>query len=528
MTLNVALQNDERQRTLVEGSRISLFLVILVVSVVSYLVQPAFINWTVLAPFYALVSVGLGFHLVFVSTLERLFKSPVLLFLTFALDAILISGLIFYSGLNQSFFLFLHLINILLAGLVFKSEGGLLVALLTSIFFTVAALFGPDVKALSFLFVLGLNNIAFFLVAGLAGFLSDQLDSVGAQLQKTGLTLKSIQELNRMVIENVPSGLLTFEGDGAVLQTNKAAGEILGTTDFLESNIYDWLPELRDRGAVGLNRMEIKYKARNGEPEKLLGVMTSSFYSPELDDQVQIALVEDLTKLKRLEWGLRQAEKMAAVGQLAAGIAHEIRNPLSGISGSVELLSQTTANEDDRKLMKIITREIDRLNHLITEFLEYSRPEALPSDPVDIAPLLMETVSSVLISKDVPPNIEKQLDIQAPAVIRGRGEKLKQAFLNILINACQAMDKTEKPVIAVQTQVVDGEVHVRIRDNGCGMSEATRKKMFEPFHTTKAKGTGLGLAVTHKILEGHEAQIFVESREGAGTEFHLVFPIYRA
>lgn len=527
MTLNTTLK-DERQRGLIEGSRISLFLVILLATLVSYLVQPAFINWTVLGPFYGLVSASLGFHLLIVGVLDRLFNKPSLLFLTFVIDSALISALIYFSGLNQSFFLFLHLVNILLAGLVFRTEGGLIIALMTSFFFTLASLLGPDIKAMSFIFLLALNNIAFFLVAGLAGYLSDQLDTVGTELAKAGLSLKAARELNRLVVENIPSGLLSFDPDGIILQTNRAAEEMLGNLSLSGRNIYDLLNGFEPRAAGDLSRVDLKYTPPEGAEPKILGVLTSGFHSPELGAMIRVALIEDLTKMRKLEWGLRQAEKMAAVGQLAAGIAHEIRNPLAGISGSVELLSQTTANEDDRKLMSIILREIERLNGLITEFLEFSRPEQPPTDPVDVAGVLQEVLNSMVHAKGVRADVQLVREVPMKAMILGRSEKLKQAFLNIVLNGYQAMENTLRPMLEVRVTEEGGEIHVRIKDNGSGMTEAVRKRMFEPFHTTKSKGTGLGLAVTHKILEGHGARIFVESEVGQGTEFHLVFPVARA
>ncbi|MBX3035084.1 MAG: PAS domain-containing protein [Bdellovibrionaceae bacterium] len=524
MVLNAALNKDENQRLLIEGARISLFMVILLVSIASYLFQPAFINWTLLAPFYALVTVALTMHLGILASLERLFRRPGWLFATFVIDALLISALILLSGLNQSLFLFLHLVNILLAGLVFRTEGGLIVALLTSVFFTAASLLGPDLKALSFILLLALNNIAFFLVAGLSGYLSDQLDTVGAELRRAGLSLRAARELNRLVIENIPSGLLTFDQSGQVLQANRAAQEILGEDNLAGRDVHEILKGFEPRGVGEIARVDFKFQPPQGE-SKLLGLLASGFESPELGAPVRLLLIDDLTKIRQLEWGLRQAEKMAAIGQLAAGIAHEIRNPLSGISGSVELLSQTSATEDDRKLMKIILREIDRLNGLITEFLDYSRPEQPPTDPVDLVVLLQETLGSVALGKNVRQDVECIPQWPATAArILGRSEKLRQAFLNMFLNSYQAMENTLHPRLELSV-VEDAEfVTVKIRDNGCGMSEATRKRIFEPFHTTKAKGTGLGLAVTHKILEGHGARIFVESEEGRGTEFTLVFP----
>lgn len=523
MIMNATLQSDERRRLLIEGSRVSLFVIILLAGMISNIAQPAFINWATLGPFYGLVAVALGIHLFIVGGIERFFRSPTLLFGTFVLDAALISGLIYFSGLNQSLFLFLHLLNILIAGLVFRIQGALVVALLTSLFFTLAGLLGPDLKVLNFIFLLALNNIAFFLVAGLSGYLSEQLETVSEELQKAGLSLKAARELNRLVIESIPSGIMTFNESGEILQTNPAAAQILERNAAGE-NVFDLLRGFEPSPVRSSDRIDLKYESPAGGAPKLLGLMSSGFYSPELGAPIRVLVIEDLTRVRRLEWGLRQAEKMAAVGQLAAGIAHEIRNPLSGISGSVELLSQTTGNEDDRKLMGIILREIERLNHLITEFLEYSRPEQPPTDPVDLVPLIDEVLAGMKFAKNVRSDVEVVKGVPMRAEIRAHREKLKQALLNILLNAFQATENTLRPLIEVTLEDQGHQILFRVRDNGCGMSEATRKRMFEPFHTTKKKGTGLGLAVTHKILEGHGAQIFVESEEGRGTDFTLIFP----
>lgn len=521
--MNSTLQNDENRRLLIEGSRAGLFVIILVVGLISNIAQPAFINWATLGPFYFLIALALSVHLAIVGRMDRFFRSPTLLFATFVVDAALISGLIYFSGMNQSLFLFLHLLNILIAGLVFRIQGALVIALLTSLFFTVAGLLGPELKVLNFIFLLGLNNIAFFLVAGLSGYLSEQLESVSEELQKAGLSLKAARELNRLVIENIPSGIVTFDEGGAILQANPASRAIL-EAETTGANIFEILNGFEPRPAKEADRVDLRYVPPGGSAPKVLGLMSSGFHSPELGGLVRVLVMEDLTRVRRLEWGLRQAEKMAAVGQLAAGIAHEIRNPLSGISGSVELLSRTSATEDDRKLMEIILREIERLNHLITEFLEYSRPETPPTEETDLIALMDEVLVGMKFAKNIRGDVSLVKNMPARAVILAHREKLKQAFLNIVLNAYQAMENTLHPMVEIGIGVEDGNVVVRIKDNGNGMDEATRKRMFEPFHTTKRKGTGLGLAVTHKILEGHGAQIFVESEPGRGTEFTLVFP----
>lgn len=501
--------------------RISLYLLILVISQVSFLMQKSFINWSLVAPFYGVLCVALALHTVYVHFLEGLSQRRVLHYATFIIDSLLLSLLITFSGLNQSLFLFLHLVNILLAGLVFQSRGALATALFTSIFFTAASLFGPEMKAMNYVFLLALNNIAFFSVAGLAGYLSEQLHFMDRELTRTGLTLQEIQELNKAIVSHMPSGLLTFDRTGRILQDNLSANTIFSGVPLKNFNIFQILPELA--GAGNDFRQELRWQ-NNDDDKKILLVSLSSVHSPVLDGDLFIAQVEDQTRVRQLEYSVRQNEKMAAVGGLAAGIAHEIRNPLASISGSIELLSQTTTDEDDRKLMKIVLKEIDRLNGLITEFLDYSSPEKPPTDAVDLVSLIKETLDGLHLNPQIRKDIKVQSDLPSTAVILGRRDKLKQAFLNIILNAFQAMESVPEARFQVELALENREWKVILKDSGTGMSETTLRRMFEPFHTTKSKGTGLGLAVTHKILEGHGARIFVESTQGQGTQFTLYFP----
>lgn len=231
--------------------------------------------------------------------------------------------------------------------------------------------------------------------------------------------------------------------------------------------------------------------------------------------------------MRRLESQMRQSEKMAAVGQLAAGIAHEIRNPLASMSGSIQLLGASFSGrqEEEQQLMKIVLREIDRLNNLITEFLDFVRPDTLRDEPVNLTAVVRDVLEMLKFNKTLRADVEQVIDLQDVGEIAGHGDKLKQALLNIIINAYQAMNNTPTAKIEVSVRQEDKKVVVRIRDHGCGIDEKGLRKIFEPFHTTKPKGTGLGLAVTHKIIENHGGKIFVDSKKDVGTEFSLEFPV---
>lgn len=526
MRLSYHVQNSANKGLTVELVRVSLFALILAVSLASSLTHGTFINTSIFLPFYAILCLAFCLHILWLSFWEKIIQKNWVLFLSFIIDSLFISSLIYCFGINQSLLLFLHLVNILLAGILYRSAGALTLALFTSIFFSSAVLFSPDIKAMNFFSLLVLNNIAFFSIAGLAGYLSEQLQTVGKELNKTGQVLRSAQELNKVLIENIPTGMMSFTENGEVISANQSAEEILERNNLISKNWFELFPELSMQEKKYFKE-DIRFKAHQDQDPKILGMTISKLYSSELQSSLCIALFDDLTKIRQLEYSARQNEKMAAVGGLAAGIAHEIRNPLAGISGSVELLSQTTSNDDDRKLMKIILREIDRLNNLITEFLEYSRPETPPVDKMDLGPVLTEVLDAIKNDTKLRADTVQVVEFAAELVILGKRDKLKQVFLNIILNSYQAMNDNglaKAPVIKV-TGFIEGDlVKIKISDSGCGMSESTRKKMFEPFHTTKPKGTGLGLAVTHKILEGHGAKVYVESEQGVGTEFILTFP----
>jgi two-component system, NtrC family, sensor histidine kinase PilS len=272
------------------------------------------------------------------------------------------------------------------------------------------------------------------------------------------------------------------------------------------------------------SRFELRHLLPNGE-RIILGFTVSPLLNEKSEVSGYIIIFQDLTEIVRLETAMRRQEKLAAVGKLAAGIAHEIRNPLASISGSIELLKSmlTLDTPEQNKLMDIMLKEITRLNSLITEFLEFVRPGERKLEVCEVDHILNEVLDMVKVNTQLPQNVKQERKLQSNGFVSGDKNKLKQVFLNLVINAYQAMIEIQNPVLYVETFVKDENLFVKFKDSGIGMSEQTLKRLFEPFFTTKPKGTGLGLATVHKILETHDAKIFVESHEGQGTEFTIQF-----
>lgn len=525
---------SRNQMLILQAVRLGFLLAILVITLVFQALQPEFVNLDVLLPTYMLMAASFTLNALYLIFFERALKLWITIAGLFMFEAVFITCLIHYTGVTQSIFLFLYLVNIILCGFVFKRRGAFILSLWTSMLFSFLIIVGPELIGQTLYLAVGLNNLAFFAVAALSGFLSEQLNFMGSALQAQGKDIRALRNLNALILDNIATGLLTVDEKGMVLQANRAALDILDPYPrvLVGSMIDAVLPGLTTKIsalAIGTHtreaeRFDLNYKSPSDD--KLTLEMIVSALPVENSIQGFIITFQDLTRVRRLEFQMRQSEKMAAVGQLAAGIAHEIRNPLASISGSIQLLgsSFTSRQEEEQRLMAIVLREVDRLNNLITEFLDFVRPDTLKDDPVDLNQLIRDVAEMVKFNKGLRADVVQVVDLQASREIAGHRDKLKQALLNIIINAYQAMNDSGDPRLEIRTFDRDSSVVLKIRDHGCGIDELGLRKIFEPFHTTKPKGTGLGLAVTHKIIENHGGRVFVESTKGAGTEFTLEFP----
>jgi two-component system sensor histidine kinase PilS (NtrC family) len=518
---------------LIQAVRLGFLTVILLITILFQSVQSEFVNPSVWIPFYLLLGFSFLINSIFLIYFENFVRIPFSNALIFGYDAVLITTLIYLTGIAQSIFLFLFLVNIILCGLVYQRRGAVALALWTSTLFSLLLVLGPEMQGQSLYFAIVLNNVAFFSVAILSGYLSEQIDFMGSALRERGQQIGELRDLNQLIIENVGTGLMTLDAGRTVQYINPSGSKILGFVDSvvgrdlaaLLPGADDWMNTIRFRdrplrsGSTTLN-VEV-----NGSSPMVLQVMVSMLIGAEDQHRGYIVLFQDRTEFERMEAVIRQQEKMAAVGQLAAGIAHEIRNPLASISGSIQMLATPGAvsQEDTERLMRIVLREIDRLNGLITEFLDYVRPGVKREDPLSINQVVGEVLEMVRFNKTLRSDVAVDSRLESELVILGHRDKLKQALFNIVLNAYQAMEKSSVPRLEVRTWDDGDTVKLSIRDFGYGISQQTLPRIFEPFHTTKPKGTGLGLAITHKILQDHGAQILVESKEGQGTMFIIEF-----
>lgn len=510
--------------------RVFLWTGLLIFSVGYQFVQAQFIAVDIWLPVLTALAAVLGCNAIVINSSS--FQDSKQAAWLLVVDLLCAGAIVQATGGSNSVLTLLFSVTVIFAGIVLSRGGALVMALGAAIYFNFIVLLNPLLSGQEILFSIGINNVSFFALAFLGGQLSEQVRFLGSELIETKKDVLALQDLNKLVIENIGTGLLVTNPFGMIIYANESAQGILDHTQIVDSNIGDVLPEIAEAQRQGqvtdgkgeVTRFDLSYV--NKQKLKLnVEALVSHVYADEKSRGLLI-LVQDLTLIKNYEQQMRQKEKLAAVGQLAAGIAHEIRNPLASISGSIQMLTATSdaLTNEDRKLMSIVLKEIDRLNDLISEFLDYVKPEIKATQRVDVNPLLVEVLEMVKLNKKLRQDIVVTRELHAGQSILGHKDKLKQAFLNIIINALQAMEKVDKAELRVATYDEGNTVIVRIQDTGIGIPDESINRIFEPFHTTKPGGTGLGLAITHKILQTHDAVVTVTSEVGVGTQFHIEFP----
>ena len=378
----------------------------------------------------------------------------------------------------------------------------------------------PKLKALQV--VIFVNLFAYFAIAYLAVRLMTKLRQVDVQLRDASGALQSLQALHENIVQSMSGGVITTGPEGRVTLANRAAQQLLelSETELLGQAVgklfQDPLPHM------GANRAsaEVRYTTAKGF-RKTFRVMVSPLNVSARGDLGFVYTFDDLTEIRRLEREMRMQDRLAAVGRLAAAIAHEIRNPLTSIAGSVSMLSDTAGlGTEEKRLLQIVTRESERLNAIITDFLAYSRGKQYRFERVDLIPLLEDTLTLVehrLTAESARIKVQRAFQ-NSEAWVLADGDKLKQVFWNFCENAVRAMRDTGGTLtVTLGERGADWEIN--FADTGPGIPPQQTEKIFEPFQSSFEGGTGLGLAIVYQIVQAHEGKVWARSEAGKGTSF---------
>ncbi|MBD3180448.1 MAG: PAS domain-containing protein [Candidatus Latescibacteria bacterium] len=551
----VAVQDEEKIRRLIF---VRLVVATLVVGAAIILLQAQSRELSAVALYSLLGVIYLSTGAVYLGHLRgAAFSSLVRLLI--GIDLAVLTLIVHYSGGSESIFTNLYILTIFVGGFYFQVAGGLVTSLLAATLYTIYTLLelkgvvrSPE-GAILFthqnLFdslINGYIHLAVFVSSGLiSGYFSRRILSSREILADREKQIKQIQVNNDYIFRNMSSGLVVLNLESEIISMNPAARRILGVCEGIDvegkpfnavidgmDRLLKELVRVRESG-VQRKRHEIELVKPDGK-ELPLGISISLLTSGTGQKMGVIALFQDLTEVHMMRKKIRKADKLAAVGEISAAIAHEIRAPLASICGSTEMLKQELdVDEENMELMDLIIRESDRLDGMITEFLEYSKMRRPEFESVNIENCLKETVMLIKHGSHLKDSCSLTFEAEGAGIrVFADEQQIRQVFLNIALNACQAVDCQGNINIDLKTvrkQAGNGDedieyAQIRFINDGEPISEEDRRQIFDPFFTTKEGGTGLGLATAARIVENHSGNIHVESNNYR-TVFTLLLPL---
>lgn len=441
-------------------------------------------------------------------------------------DILIASGLVAATGAADSPFSITYSLAVIAASILLSQRGAFVTAAACSgAYVAIIAMHLMRLEAhpstamvVRFGFNLASNVLAQFLIAALAGFLSRQLLATGGRLSASQADLRRLSTLHEQILDSTPSGLLTCEEDGRITYINRAALNILGLEEGAARamRVQELLPGLP--GLERVPRSELKVDTSRGL--RVLGLTLAPLEGT--GRAARLIVFQDLTALRRAEDELRRADRLAALGTMAAQLAHEIRNPLAAMRGSAQLLAQDVQGDPGvSRLTTILLRESDRLSRLVEEFLRFARPPKPVLRPVGLELLVKETME--MVQTDPLSHVaELELELH-PVTAMVDPDQVRQVLLNLVRNAFEAAGAGGRVRVSLSSQ---GEMaRLSVWDSAGAIPESHLGRIFEPFFTTRSGGTGLGLATAYSIVRAHEGRIQVSSTPKEGTEFSVELPL---
>ncbi|HEY7677085.1 MAG TPA: ATP-binding protein [Candidatus Methylomirabilis sp.] len=508
-------------------------------------------------PLFGLLAVTFALSILYLVFLPRASNLRLFAQAQIGLDLLIQTALVHFTGGVESAFSFTYIFTIYAAAALLGRRDSLLTASAGSILYGglinlhyYGELLGwdglgglgrgrpPSYAA----FQVFINIVAFFAVAILSSHLAERLREAGQRLQERTLDLRNLQTLHRDIIANIPSGVMTLDLGGRIISFNQAAQRITGypaealcDRPWTESPfaVYPAVGTFLQAPEAATPQHAFDNIRRQDGRLIPVGIGLSPLRDEAGSVLGLVVIFQDLTERMRLEEHLRQTDRLAAVGQVAAGIAHEIRNPLAAISGCVQLLQdEGSATARHRRLLDIVLRETDRLKLITGQFLDFARPKQVAPQPCPVGPVLEEVVALLKQSHGYAPDTTILLEglHEGDVAVLADPDLLKQIYWNLCLNALEAMPGGGRLDIRASSRR-DGEASwgvVEFADSGGGIPPDALARLFDPFFTTKEGGTGLGLSIARKIAEGLGGTITVDNRPGEGATFRVAIPLAAA
>jgi two-component system sensor histidine kinase PilS (NtrC family) len=506
-------------------------------------------------PFFFLIGLTYALTIGYALALRFVDRHRWLVLLQLAVDAVVVSAFIYFTGGITSYFTSLYVLPVIAASTIEFRRGGLLVATFSTLLYSglVAAqyLAASGLHAYAWLaaysqtlpsgsvarYTVALNAFGLFAVALLGGSLANSLRSAGARLQQASTEIAGLQALNQHVIDSLPSGLATTDASLRILTFNHGAEAITGVPcqtaigrgidTVLQLSAPAMASIQNDLGSkVARRRHEFWYRAADRGGEIEIGLTATHLETPGGRAGLLFTF-QDVTAIKKLERDAAIQQRLAAVGEMAAGIAHEIRNPLASMSGSIQILRQELRlNSEQEQLMDIVLRESERLNTTIRSFLAYARPQRFQITRFDVRRALNDAALLLRNSAEVLEGHEIVTDVPATELWYDADEgQIKQIIWNLATNGLRAMPEGGRLRLAGSVEPSSEGIVLTISDQGIGIPTGQLEALFQPFHGTFAKGSGLGLAIVHRIVTDYNGEIQISSEPGSGTTVSVRLPV---
>ncbi len=505
-------------------------------------------------PFFFVISLTYAVSLGFIASLRFVDRFRWLTDVHFAIDVVLVSAAVFLTGGLQSLFTILYMLPIVAASSIQYRRGGLQVA-----GFSIILLMGvvlaqylhvngyldlpPSISISTTVppiqiaqYMIALNAFGLFGVAFLSGSLAERARLGEMQLEQATVEIADLQAFNQYVLDNLVSGLATADAGNRIVTFNRSAmlitgrsgplpigqpaGDVLQLPDAFATNIAEELARVRSM------RSDFLYRRADGQTIDI-GLSVAGLPLPD-GSRGYIYTFQDVTDVKRFEQTARVQQRLAAVGEMAAGIAHEIRNPLASMSGSMQMLKQELPlSSEQAQLMDIVLKESERLNQTIRSFLAYAKPQRFTLQKLDLRPLVQET--AVLLRNSTDIDASHRIDVlqsDQPVIVDADEAQVRQIIWNLATNGLRAMPQGGTLTLAAVHEVEGSHLAVlRGEDEGVGIPPEEIDTIFQPFRGSFGKGTGLGLAIVHRIVTDYDGHIEVQARPGGGTVFRVTFPV---